>query len=219
MEGICFKNEADVTIVGDCDESFCYSMKKGTVLLEGSCGNGSCTYLSGGSVHIKGNTYGNFAQTIGGGHIHIEGTCKKSTFREIDDEDDDSFSYPSLIGSHMHKGIIEIDGNCELSVGTAMSSGKIIVKGNLTEEEYKSVKSVVIEGVGRSMHGGEIHVYGDAGENIGADMCGGKLYLYGTYKDISKDFIAGKIYHKDVLIQSRWKKNIKRMKSFFGMKK
>ncbi len=211
VNGICCQNEADVTIIGDCDEYFCYGMQKGTVLLNGSCGDSSCLYIENGNIHIKGNVYGSFAHTINGGHIHIEGSCKKNSF----ENKDDTISFVSSIGSHMHNGIIEIDGDCEYSIGTAMSGGKIIVKGNVKEEAKKGI----VEGVGRNMHGGEIQVHGNAGENIGAEMCSGKIYLHGTYKNISEKFIAGKIYHKDVLIQSRWKKNIKKIKYFFGIKK
>lgn len=67
-----------------------------------------------------------------------------------------------LIGAHLARGTVRVDGNAGMHLGAEMSGGQIIVQGNAGDW------------VGAEMHGGRIHVHGNAGHLVGAVYRGGR---------------------------------------------
>jgi hypothetical protein len=122
----------------------------------------------------------------------------------------------------MNKGIVELEGNGGKHMGRGMSSGKIIISGNvggflggsetsdivghIDSPKERSMTGGFIEvlgnagdSVGALMKGGSIRIHGNAGQKLGNEMLGGRVVVDGDIGSIG-DVKSGAIFHKGKLI-------------------
>ena len=107
-----------------------------------------------------------------GDFFHVSGNCEGEISLEGD------LSSVKLVGACMSSGRIVIDGNIGMHVGCAMSGGEIVVNGNASDW------------VGPEMSGGCIVVSGDAGHMVGsayrgqaAGVHGGEILIHGSVRN------------------------------------
>ena len=113
-----------------------------------------------------------------------------------------------LIGDHMSRGVMRVEGNAGMHLGAEMSGGEITVTGNAADwcgaEMHGGrihiqgngghLVGAVYRGGRRGMTGGEIIIEGDAGNEIGHTMRRGMIYVGGRSGDAPGfNMIAGSI--------------------------
>ena len=115
--------------------------------------------------------HGNRAEKLGD-FFRVSGRCEGEIHLEGE------LSLVKLIGSSMSSGRIVIDGNVGMHVGCGMSGGEIVVNGNASDW------------VGPEMSGGRIVVKGDAGHMVGsayrgqaAGVHGGEILIHGSARN------------------------------------
>lgn len=104
--------------------------------------------------------YGNKQATLGD-FFRVEGSANGEIHLEGDLQ---SFK---MIGQSMSSGRIIVHGNVGMHLGATMSGGEILVEGNAGDW------------AGAEMSGGLLHIMGDAGNTLGACYRGGKVGMLG----------------------------------------
>ena len=123
------------------------------------------------------------------------GLCLSALINNGDEDDyvvhTTAFAEPIISIGYRNTKNITVEGNAGHYVGDEMEAGKIIVNGNVGDD------------VGWYMKGGSITVVGDAGYSVGGHMSDGELRINGSFKEISQNFLSGKIFHRGELIVNK----------------
>jgi len=135
---------------------------------------------------------GNHKTTIGElFSVKVEGSAPAADTKIVMEGD---FSRVKRIGEGMTSGLILINGNVDMHLGSKMGGGKITVKGNVDSWAGREMKGgeLIIEGnagyyLGAGyrgetcgMRGGRITVMGNALDFVGEHMCGGEIIVKGS---------------------------------------
>lgn len=111
-----------IVINGNADSWTGSEMKAGTIEIHGDAGDylaspyrGSGTGVKGGSIIVDGNVGNDVGCYLKGGVIKIKGTAG------------------IFLGYHMTDGAIYVEKQCSSRAGAAMTGGKIILAGHVTE--------------------------------------------------------------------------------------
>jgi len=135
---------------------------------------------------------GNHKTTIGElFSVKVEGSAPAADTKIVMEGD---FSRVKRIGEGMTAGLIIINGNVDMHLGSKMGGGRISVKGNVDSWAGREMKGgeLIIEGnagyyLGAGyrgetcgMRGGKITVMGNALDFVGEHMCGGEIIVKGS---------------------------------------
>src|SRR3972149_679970 len=123
--------------------------------------------------------------------VKVEGSAPAADTKIVMEGD---FSRVKRIGEGMTAGLIIINGNVDMHLGSKMGGGRISVKGNVDSWAGREMKGgeLIIEGnagyyLGAGyrgetcgMRGGKITVMGNALDFVGEHMCGGEIIVKGS---------------------------------------
>jgi formylmethanofuran dehydrogenase subunit C len=226
LEQLGYRNERDMVVAGNAGRDLGLGMLGGSIKLNGKAGDDAGRDLKDGSIEITKSAGKNCGNDMSGGSILVSGNANVR------------------LGKDMEGGIIEVLGNAAHSVGTGMKDGRIVIRGNAgnylgsrrpwepskatgswssffhfgpsdpsfgggfgSSHEYSEwMRGGEIEvfgnagnKVGYNMENGRIIIHGDAGKGLGEGMSGGEIHVSGDIKSIG-NVQGGRIFHKGKLI-------------------
>ena len=151
VDDLCFRNKANVRIIGNAGIWLCNSMQSGRVYVEGTAGEAAGINLKDGYLQINGNTGSFLGDSMRNGTILVQGNAWLKS------------------GARMQGGIIHVYGESTDDNGWKMNGGELHLHGKIKRDFF----------LGEEMTGGKIIAYEKLVQFNGCLIKSGEVYEKG----------------------------------------
>ncbi len=204
LNNLCYKNTANVRVIGNVGDYFCVEMIFGNVHLEGNSGDYACANMIDGTVQIDGNAAKNICTQMKEGNVTVKGSTEGCPAHTMYGGNLHIYGNSAGVCTRMEGGTVTVEGNDTNSCAFRMSGGKLLIKGNVgnypafgAHDCYIHIQGNAGDDVGTEMTNGVLRIDGNVGINVGSRLNGGNIYLNGDYESIAQNTHKGRIYVRE----------------------
>lgn len=170
-------SETAIEVEGDAGENVGYEMEDGEIIIQGDAESAG-KQMKGGHITVNGDA-GQVGTVMEQGQIDVSGDVESAVGKAMKGGIINVEGYAAEVATMLEGGVVEVES--AEKVAERMSSGQILVNGDVEEDVAYLLREGEIEVVGdiegifgKDSINGEVHVHGEI-EEIG-DNCGADVY-------------------------------------------